>query len=208
MSCQIPLTDTVSELSQPFGRDYSRPTKKISGRPMDESHRERFARQFIEHSVALRRKMRRLISSRADVDDLIQEAFLRGYENADKVRIPAAFVYSAARNFAFDGHRRDRKAKKVGLGEIALSGVEFSVESVELQLLAEERARLLRDAVEHLAPQCRTVFALKVFQGYSYKEIAEELGISVKTVENHLARGLRQAHQFVRRRYGASGGNG
>ena len=136
---------------------------------MSESHRERFARLFVESSAALRRKMQRLVSSRADVDDVVQEAFLRGYENAATVRVPAAFVYSAARNLAFDGRRRGKTAKKIALGEIALSTVESSVESVESQLLREERTRILREAVEGLPPHCQTVFALKVFQGYSLR---------------------------------------
>jgi len=175
---------------------------------MPESHRERFARLFIESGVALRRKMQRLVSAPADVDDVVQEAFLRAYENADTVRVPDAFVYSAARNLAFDSRRRDKTAKKIALGEIALSAVNSSVESVESQLLTEERTQLLREAVERLPPQCRTVFALRVFNGYSYREIAGELGISVKTVENHLARGLRETHQFLRRRFRGVDGDG
>jgi len=175
---------------------------------MSESHRKVFSKLFVESSAALRRKIQRLVNSRADVEDVVQDAFLRGYENADTVRVPAAFVYSAARNLAFDGRRRERTARKAALGEIALSDVESSVESVESQLLKEERTRLLREAVERLPPQCRTVFALKVFQGYSYKEIAEELGISARTVENHLARGIRETHHFLRRRYVEEGGDG
>jgi len=151
--------------------------------------------------------MQRLVSSRADAEDVVQEAFLRGFENADSVRLPAAFVYSVARNLAFDGRRREKTARKLALGEIGLSNLETSAESAEAQLLTDERTRLFREAVERLPPQCRMVFALKVFQGYSYKEIAKELGLSVKTVESHLARGLRDTYQFLRKRYvdGADG---
>jgi RNA polymerase sigma-70 factor (ECF subfamily) len=56
--------------------------------------------------------------------------------------------------------------------------------------------------VASLPPQCRTAFTLKVFHGCSYKEIAEKLGISTKTVEHHIARGLRDTHQYLRERYG------
>jgi RNA polymerase sigma factor (sigma-70 family) len=168
---------------------------------MPTSHRDRFARLFLESSAALGRKMRRFVGSKADADDAVQEAFLRGLENADDVRAPRAFLYTAARNIAVDGHRRDQYARKAALGELALSAVQSSVESVESELLVEERGRVLREAVERLSPQCRSVFALRVFHGYSYKEIAASLGISVKTVENHVARGLRETHQYVRRRF-------
>jgi RNA polymerase sigma-70 factor, ECF subfamily len=168
---------------------------------MPTSPRERFARLFLESSAALGRKMRRFVGSKADADDTVQEAFLRGLESADDVRAPRAFLYTAARNIAVDGYRREQCAKMVALGELALSSVQSSVESVESELLLEERGRVLREAVERLTPQCRSVFALKVFLGYSYKEIAVSLGISVKTVEKHMARGLRETHQYVRLRF-------
>jgi RNA polymerase sigma factor (sigma-70 family) len=165
------------------------------------SHRERFARLFLESSAALRRRMRRFVGSKADADDAVQEAFLRGLESADAVRTPRAFLYTAARNIAVDSHRREQCARKAALGDLALSSVQSSEASAESEILVEERARVLREAVEQLSPQCRAVFALKVFHGHSYKEIAASLGISVKTVENHVARGLRETHQYVRRRF-------
>jgi DNA-directed RNA polymerase specialized sigma24 family protein len=45
------------------------------------------------------------------------------------------------------------------------------------------------------------VFALKMFHGYSYREISETLQISVKTVENHIARALQDTHEYLRQRY-------
>jgi RNA polymerase sigma-70 factor (ECF subfamily) len=60
---------------------------------------------------------------------------------------------------------------------------------------------LLEEAVARLSPQCRAAFTLRVFGGCSYREIAQQLRISPKTVENHIARALRQTHQYMRRRY-------
>lgn len=169
---------------------------------MSESARDRFTRLFLENGATLCRRMRRLVASSADVDDVVQEAFLRAYENADTVRVPGAFVFSAARNLAFDQRRHERR--KAELEQIA-GREDSSVEPIDAQLLSEERARLLREAVERLPPQCRTVFALKVFQDRSYKEIADQLGICVKTVENHVARGLREIHHYLRARYDGCG---
>jgi RNA polymerase sigma-70 factor (ECF subfamily) len=87
------------------------------------------------------------------------------------------------------------------LGDFDTSHVVSPSESVEDRVIADERSRLLKEAVERLSPQCRTVFALRVFHACSYKEIAQRLGLSPKTVENHIARALRETHDYLRRRY-------
>ncbi len=168
---------------------------------MSGSSRQALTRLFLENSAALRRRLRGLVRSRADADDVVQEAFVRALEKANTVRSPAAFVYSTARNLAFDGFRNQKTQQKGALAEVALCDVKSSVDSLESQILAEERTRLLKDAVERLPPQCRTAFTLKVFQGCSYKEIAKTMGVSVRTVENHIAHGLQVTHQRLRRRF-------
>ena len=170
---------------------------------MADPARERIAQLFRDSGAVLRRRMERFVRSKADAADAVQDAFLRACENSENLQVPGAFVYSAARNVAFDGRRREKSARKALLGEIALSAVNPSVESAEATYLSEERVRLLKEAVERLPPQCRAVFALRIFHGYSYKEIADTLGLSVKTVENHIARAIREAHAFVNRRCGA-----
>ena len=51
--------------------------------------------------------------------------------------------------------------------------------------------QMLLRAVNGLPPKCRDVFVLRMIEGLSQREIAERLGITVSTVEKHLARGLR-----------------
>ena len=167
---------------------------------MAESERERFSRLFLQSQAMLRRKLRRFVRSREDADDVVQEAFLRGYEDADRVKDPGAFVYSAARNLAVDGHRREESARKAAMGEANLSAFGAG-DSSEAKLLSDERARLVREAIERLPRQRRMAFALKMFHGYSYREISETLQISVKTVENHISRALHDTHEYLRQRY-------
>jgi len=168
---------------------------------MSDSRADFFARLFSESHDALRRYVGRLVRSRETADEIVQEAFLRTYERAERTRAPKAFLYSIARNLATDHRRHDRVAATDVLGDLDASDVTLPCESLEAGLLAEERSRLLRDAVERLSPQCRTVFVLKVFHGCSYQEIANRLGISARTVENHVARAVRETHQYLHRVY-------
>ena len=166
---------------------------------MSEEHHERFARFFAEGSMGLRQKIARLVGNRADTDDIMQEAFLRGLEHAETVRIPAAFLYSAARNIAFDMRRRHKSASRLLLDGVTVANFATQFESLESQLESEERGLLLTQATERLPTQCRTVFALKLNHGYSHQEVAHALGISIKTVEYHITRGIREIQQHVSR---------
>jgi len=168
---------------------------------MAESPKDRLARAFTEHSLTLRRRIRRLVSSAADADDAVQEAFLRAHEHSEAVRVPGAFLYSVARNVAFDGLRRAKTAQRAAQGDIPLADVEQAAVSTESQLLSEERTQVLKEAISRLSPQCQTAYALRVFQGCSYKEIAASMGLSVKTVEHHIARAVREVYGYVRLRY-------
>jgi RNA polymerase sigma-70 factor (ECF subfamily) len=167
---------------------------------MPESRGDFFSRLFSESRAGLRRYVGRLVRSRESADEIVQEAFLRTYERADTEKAPKAFLYSIARNLATDKLRHDRIAQTHTVGDLD-GAVAAQCESLDAGLLAEERTRLLKEAVERLPPQCRTVFALKVFHACSYKEIADRLGISPKTVENHIAHAVRETHRYLRRQY-------
>jgi RNA polymerase sigma-70 factor (family 1) len=156
---------------------------------------------FAESYGALRRYVQRLVRSRETAEDIVQEAFLRTYEHGKGDRAPKAFLYSIARNLATDHHRHGRVARTVALGDPDRSDVLPKEPSAEASLISDEQTRLLRAAIARLPPQRRAVFTLKVFHACSYKEIAEQLGISTKTVENHVAQALRDTHAYMRRRY-------
>ncbi len=170
---------------------------------MAQSRTEVFSRLFVERAGALKRYVRRLVRSGDTADEIVQEAFLRAYQHADEDKPASALLYSVARNLAVDHHRRERHAHSESLGENLSSSVipEGKSECLESWLLAEEQAALLKRAVERLPPQCRAAFALKVFHGCSYREIAQRLGIAEKTVEAHLSRGMRETFRYLRQQY-------
>lgn len=163
--------------------------------------RDSFNRLFAESQQTLRRYVRRLVRSPEATEDIVQEAYLRTYEQSEHLEIPRAFLFSAARNLAFDSFRRERVRKTASLGDFDVSNVVSQDESPEGALLSDERSRLLKEAIERLSPQCRAACTLRIFHGCSYQEIAQRMGVSPKTVENHIARALRETHDYLRQRY-------
>jgi RNA polymerase sigma factor (sigma-70 family) len=168
---------------------------------MPDSRIDNFVRLFTDSQDALRKYVRRLVGSNEAAEDIVQESYMRTYEQGERVETPRAFLFSTARNLAADSRRHNRLSRTDLLGDFDELNVVSKGASPESGALADERSRLLKAAIARLAPQCRAVFTLRVFHGCSYKEIAERLGLSTRTVENHLARGVRETHDFMRRRY-------
>lgn len=168
---------------------------------MPDSYHDLLTRLFRESQRALRRYLLRRGASKDMADEVVQEAFLRTFENVGRVQTPRAFLFSTARNLVADARRQRRTQKTDSIGEIDVTGVVSSGTSPEAEVLADEESRLLKEAIDRLPPQCRRVFALKVFHACSYKEIAQRLGLSPRTVENHVARALRETDEYLRRRY-------
>lgn len=161
-----------------------------------------FTSLFAESRDALHRYIQRFVGSSETTKEIVQEAFLRTYRQGESVRTLRAFLFSTARNLAANEYRHQRTVERGALGEMAASGVEC--DPLEAEILRDERNRLIQEAINRLPLQCRAAFTLRVFHQCGYKEIADRLGISVKTVEKHIARGLKDTHSYLQRRYEAA----
>jgi RNA polymerase sigma-70 factor (family 1) len=165
---------------------------------------EIFTKLFAESRHALQRYIRRFVGSSETAKEIVQEAFLRTYRQRESVTTLRAFLFSTARNLAANEYRHRRSMERGALGDFGDLRLQAEHESLEAELLRDERHRLIQEAIDRLPPQCRAAFTLRVFHECSYKEVADRLGISAKTVEKHIARGLHETHSYLTRRYNAT----
>ncbi len=166
-----------------------------------DSPTEIFTKLFAEYGRALHRYIRRFAESNESTKEIVQEAFLRTYRERDSVKTLRAFLFSTARNLAANEYRHRQKVERVGLRNLDNVWTQSQSESPETELLRDERNRLIQEAIDQLPPQCRAAFVLRIFRECSYKEVADRLGISAKTAEKHIARGLRETHAYLKGRY-------
>jgi RNA polymerase sigma-70 factor (ECF subfamily) len=160
-----------------------------------------FARLFVESRDALGRYVRRLVKTRGAAEDIVQEAFLRTYTHGEPSEPLRPYLFSIARNLASKEHRHARVVDASSNQDLSITELHGTCESAEDAALADERMRLLNEAVQSLPPQCRAAFTLRMFQDRSYKEIAAQLRISAKTVEKHIALGTTRVHAALAKRY-------
>ncbi|MFZ1082766.1 MAG: RNA polymerase sigma-70 factor [Candidatus Kryptoniota bacterium] len=146
---------------------------------------------FLVYYDGLCRFTQRLTNSRDDVEDLVQDIFVKIWMNREEWNPKGsirAYLFKAARNQAFNFLKR-RKAGEMTEGDNGQLLTAYS-DPVEDMIDAEILERISR-AIEKLPQGTKLVFTLNRQEGLSYSEIAEVLGISVKTVGNQISRALR-----------------
>jgi RNA polymerase sigma-70 factor (family 1) len=137
------------------------------------------------------------VRSHEDAENLLQDLFLwlwRHREQLTGVRDLESYLYSAARHRALDHLRRRRVQDREGARHLVAAPASSSPEG-EREIAVEELAAAVRHALDTLPPRQREVFLLRWRGEASYQQIADELGLAVKTVENH----LRLAAKHLRR---------
>lgn len=160
---------------------------------MDDTLDAWFAREVLVHEEALVAYLRRSWSQRDDVHDLRQETYVRVYEAAARARpaSPKAFMFTTARHLMADRLRRGRVVSIEAVGDLDALHVLVDEISPERRLDARQVLRRLAEAFDRLPDRCREVVWLRRIEELPQKAVAARLGINEKTVEKHLAKGMR-----------------
>jgi RNA polymerase sigma-70 factor (ECF subfamily) len=126
-------------------------------------------------------------------EDLVQEAFVRVWERRHQLRphvSPRAYLYRVLRNLIIDEYRRHRLHDRFALFRSVQEpeAVPTPVALVE----ADDFAAAAKRAIAALPERRRDVFVLAHLHGCSYREVAETMGITTRTVANHMSMALAQ----------------
>ena len=171
---------------------------------VDESDDERFIREafnlspeqgcellFRRYHRALCSHAARYVYSKETAEDIVSDVFCKFWKSRAYASITSSFrfyLFRSVRNEAIS-HLRSEFA-----GLDSLDAISPPEEAVGLRpdyvTQYVETFNRVKELIEQLPPQCRKVFLMSRFEGKRYREIADELGISIKTVEIHVTKGL------------------
>jgi len=146
---------------------------------------------FYDYYPMLCEAIYRIVRDRDTAEDLAQNVFIKSWRKREQITIRkslAAYLRRMAINEALYYLRR--KAHREELRQLHLPGPGFQPTPHD-HLIREEVAEQIDMVVEELPPRCQKIFLLNREHGLSYREIAEQLQIKTKTVENQIAKALR-----------------
>ncbi|MCI2261882.1 MULTISPECIES: RNA polymerase sigma factor [Xanthomonas] len=152
-----------------------------------------FAQHILIHESALVAYLMRCWPHPQEIHDLRQEVYTRVYEAARRALpdTPQAFLFATARNLMADRVRRNRIVSIEAVGNPDDLNVLIEERSPERWLGGRQVLARLAHALDRLPDRCREVLWLRRVEELSQKEVAVRLGISEKTVEKHMAKGVR-----------------
>jgi RNA polymerase sigma-70 factor (ECF subfamily) len=133
-----------------------------------------------------------ILKDEDEADETVQQVFFKLWERSEQLSISgpiAAYLYRAVHNESlnFLKHQNVKASHRL---HVAYS-MKNKAEQPQNKLAGKELEEKFREALNELPEQCRTVFQLSRFEDMKYKEIADKLDISVKTVENHMGKALK-----------------
>lgn len=134
-----------------------------------------------------------------DAEDVVQQAFADVWDKCrNNVTIAnfKSYLYQAVRNRSLT-----LIAQSSDTGQDTESLADLEDTSEEEQISRSERDARLWTAIDGLPPERKKIFLLSKRDGLKYQEIAEELNISVKTVENQIGKALKTLRETVVRIY-------
>ena len=158
-----------------------------------------FKSVILPEEPALLSRLRRILSSPDEAEDVTAETLARAYVATDFARITAgrAYLFQISRNLLIDAARRNKIVSFDLMADLDQLQVDDGLEAC---LHARDELRHLQAIIETLPIQCRRVFILRRVYEHSIGEIADQMGLSVSTVEKHLTKAVMRVMNAIRDR--------
>jgi RNA polymerase sigma-70 factor (ECF subfamily) len=151
-----------------------------------------FEQVFKTHYKRLHAYAFTMLKDEDDAEEMVQQVFFKLWERSEHLSFSgpiAAYLYRAVHNESLN-FLKHQKVKTGHQLHVAYS-MKNKSEQAHPRMIGKELENKFREALNELPEQCRTVFQLSRFEDMKYKDIADKLDISVKTVENHMGKALK-----------------
>ncbi len=148
----------------------------------------------------------KMVKNHEQVEDLVQEAFVKAFENLSSYNKNYAFstwLYRITTNHTID-YLRKKKLKTVSMDEpIKTREGEMSMQisgkaETDRKIIKEQRSKIIKKAISDLPEKYRKVIEMRHLEELSYQEISEELDIPLGTVKAHIFRAREMLYKSLK----------
>jgi len=129
-----------------------------------------------------------ILKNNDDAKDAVQSVFVKIWEKRaiiDEQQSVQSYLYTSVYNYCLNIKRKEKVRKEY------VQNNQLTPQTNSDQLVTRENIKTITDALESLPPQCRLIFFKSRFEKKKYAEIAEELNLSVKTIEAQIGKALK-----------------
>ena len=161
--------------------------------------KEKITHSFLSFKKALVKIVAEIINDPVEVEDILQETYIKSFEANSKktIKSPKAYMAKTAKNLALNHISRSAVKYNISADINDMPSIYTNAHLVDEQVESEKKFKLYCDAIQSLPVNCRRVFVLKQVYGMSQKEIAHKLSLSEKTVEYHIGKGLYKCRKYI-----------
>lgn len=146
-----------------------------------------FQPSLLEYAISI-------LKSKQLSEEIVSDVFIAIWlkrQQLDKIENLPFYLFTAVKNRAINELHKQKRTGSISLDEAA---VEFRslYHDPEQKLISEEMIRNIQDSIRQLPSRCELIFKLVKEDGLKYKEVAELLNLSIKTVENQMSLALKK----------------
>ena len=135
-----------------------------------------------------------ILKSKYDAEEVVSDVFIRLWEKRSQltqIESPLFYLFTSVKNQSINRLTSEKRKRQISPDHwmVQLNSVYFNPEKL---MMTAEMLTYINNTINSLPPKCRMVFKLVKEDGLRYREVAELLGISIKTVEAQMAIALRR----------------
>lgn len=157
---------------------------------------------YFQYSPKIYVRLIKLVKDPVVAEEILQDVFTKVWVNRAKIDPTkgfTSFLNHISDNLAIDFFRKVQRDKSLQM-ELWVSAVELYYHTEE-HIYLKDTQDILAKAIDSLSPKRKEILILNKFHEKSYKEIAEELNISVSTVSNQLVSALKDIKEYIQKNY-------
>ncbi len=135
-----------------------------------------------------------ILKSKESAEEVVSDVFIEIWARRKQlleIQDLKMYIYISVRNASLRHLQQTKKTKTLSLDDVAVTFASADLDAVDT-IISKELVHKIELAIEQLPPQCKIIFKLAKEDKLKYKEIAQLLSISIKTIDNQLSTALKK----------------